>query len=40
MYPEVELKGLSNISVEKPTADVQDADVEEMLETLRKQQST
>ena len=40
VYPEVELKGLSNISVEKPTADVQDADVEEMLETLRKQQST
>ena len=40
VYPEVELKGLSNISVEKPTADVQDADVEEMLETLRKQQAT
>ncbi|WPC73185.1 trigger factor [Vibrio porteresiae] len=40
VYPEVELKGLSNIAVEKPAADVQDADVEEMLETLRKQQAT
>ncbi|WP_165310751.1 trigger factor [Vibrio ziniensis] len=40
IYPEVELKGLSNITVEKPAAEVQDSDVEEMLETLRKQQST
>ena len=40
VYPEVELKGLSNITVEKPAADVQDSDVEEMLETLRKQQAT
>ncbi|MBF8999949.1 trigger factor [Vibrio nitrifigilis] len=40
VYPEVELKGLENIAVEKPTADVTDADVEEMLETLRKQQAT
>ncbi|MFV0447480.1 MAG: trigger factor [Vibrio sp.] len=40
VYPEVELKGLSNITVEKPAAEVQDSDVEEMLETLRKQQST
>ncbi|MGL6027459.1 MAG: trigger factor, partial [Vibrio sp.] len=40
VYPEVELKGLENISVEKPTAEVTDADVAEMLETLRKQQAT
>ncbi|QIL86219.1 trigger factor [Vibrio sp. HDW18] len=40
VYPEVELKGLENISVEKPTAEVTDADVAEMLETLRKQQTT
>ena len=40
VYPEVELKGLENITVEKPAAEVQDSDVEEMLETLRKQQST
>ncbi len=40
VYPEVELKGLENIAVEKPTTQVNDADVEEMLETLRKQQAT
>ncbi|HGE6080377.1 TPA: trigger factor [Vibrio cholerae] len=40
VYPEVELKGLENIAVEKPTAEVTDADVAEMLETLRKQQAT
>ncbi len=40
VYPEVELKGLESITVEKPAAEVQDSDVEEMLETLRKQQST
>ncbi|MDE1513556.1 MULTISPECIES: trigger factor [Vibrio] len=40
VYPEVELKGLENINVEKPTAEVTDADVAEMLETLRKQQAT
>ncbi|CAM3592982.1 trigger factor [Vibrio aquimaris] len=39
VYPEVELKGLENISVEKPTTEVQDSDVEEMIETLRKQQA-
>lgn len=40
VYPEVELKGLENIAVEKPAAEVTDADVAEMLETLRKQQAT
>ncbi|EGR0548280.1 trigger factor [Vibrio cholerae] len=40
VYPEVELKGLENIAVEKPSAEVTDADVAEMLETLRKQQAT
>ncbi|EIA4708071.1 trigger factor [Vibrio cholerae] len=40
VYPEVELKGLENIAVEKPAAKVTDADVAEMLETLRKQQAT
>lgn len=40
VYPEVELKGLENITVEKPAAEVTDADVAEMLETLRKQQAT
>ena len=40
VYPEVELKGLENISVEKPLTEVKDADVEEMIDTLRKQQAT
>lgn len=40
VYPEVELKGLENITVEKPAAEITEADVAEMLETLRKQQAT
>jgi len=39
VYPEVELKGLENIEVEKPQVQVTDADVDTMLETLRKQQA-
>ena len=40
VYPEIALKGLESITVEKPQAEVQDSDVEEMIETLRKQQAT
>lgn len=40
VYPEVELKGLDSIEVEKPVVDVKDADVDTMLDTLRKQQAT
>jgi trigger factor len=40
VYPEVELKGLDNIEVEKPNVEVKEEDVAEMLETLRKQQAT
>lgn len=40
VYPEVELKGLESIEVEKPIVEVNDADVDTMLETLRKQQAT
>ncbi|PMH41880.1 trigger factor [Vibrio sp. 10N.286.49.B3] len=40
VYPEVELKGLENITVEKPAVEVKDEDVAEMIETLRKQQAT
>ncbi|PRQ61876.1 trigger factor [Vibrio sp. V01_P9A10T6] len=40
VYPEVELKGLENITVEKPSVEVKEEDVAEMLETLRKQQAT
>lgn len=40
VYPEVELKDLEGIEVEKPVVEVNDADVDTMLETLRKQQAT
>lgn len=40
VYPEVKIKDLDKIEVEKPVADVVDADVETMIETLRKQQGT
>ncbi|EXU76993.1 MULTISPECIES: trigger factor [Erwinia] len=40
VYPEVELQGLEAIEVEKPLVEVTDADVDTMLETLRKQQAT
>ncbi|MCH8501440.1 MAG: trigger factor [Aliidiomarina sp.] len=37
VYPEVELKDLDKVEVEKAVAEVTDADVDNMLETLRKQ---
>jgi trigger factor len=40
VYPEIEVKGLDSITVEKPLVEVKDADVEEMLTTLQKQQAT
>ncbi|NMH64448.1 trigger factor [Shewanella salipaludis] len=40
VYPEVELKGLDAIEVEQPKAEVKDADVDAMIETLRKQHAT
>ncbi|QYK02618.1 trigger factor [Shewanella psychrotolerans] len=40
IYPEVELKGLDAIEVEQPKAEVTDADVDSMIETLRKQHAT
>ncbi|MCL1143933.1 trigger factor [Shewanella gaetbuli] len=40
VYPEVELQGLDAIEVEKPTAEVNDSDVDAMIETLRKQHAT
>ncbi len=39
VYPEVELQGLNSIEVEKPLVEVTEADVDTMLDTLRKQQS-
>ena len=40
VYPEVELSGLDAIEVEKLTAQVTDADMDNMLDILRKQQAT
>ncbi|MDR7344309.1 trigger factor [Pantoea alhagi] len=40
VYPDVELKGLDAIEVEKPVVEVTDEDVDAMLDTLRKQQAT
>ncbi len=39
VYPEIKLNGLESITVEKPLVEVTDANVDTMLETLRKQQS-
>ena len=40
VYPDVKVKDLDKIEVEKSVAEVVDADVETMIETLRKQQGT
>src|SRR5690554_5698676 len=37
VYPEIELKDLDKVAVDKPVAEVTDADLDKMLETLRKQ---
>ena len=40
VYPEIVLNDFSGIEVERPVAEVQDVDVEEMIETLRKQSTS
>ncbi len=40
VYPEIKIKDLEKIEVEKPVAEVVDADVDTMIETLRKQQGS
>jgi len=40
IYPEVELNGLDTIKVERPVAEVTDADLDEMFVTLQKQHQT
>ncbi|OCG07470.1 trigger factor [Gilliamella sp. wkB178] len=40
VYPQVEIKNLDKIEVEKPVAEISDTDIETMIETLRKQQGT
>ncbi|GAD28909.1 trigger factor [Photobacterium leiognathi lrivu.4.1] len=40
VFPEIVLQGLDKVVVEKPVVEVTEADVDTMLETLRKQQAT
>ena len=40
MYPEVEVQGLDKIEIEKPDVTVTDKDVDDMLDTLRKQHAS
>ena len=35
VYPEVELKGLENIKVEKPTVEITEADIDKMIDVLQ-----
>jgi trigger factor len=39
VYPEVDLKGHEGIAVEKPVADIGDSDIDEMIESLRRQRA-
>ena len=40
VYPEIEIQGLDKIEVERPKVEITDADVDRMIETLRKQRTT
>ena len=40
VFPEVEVKDIEKIEVERPVAEVTDADLDNMMETLQKQQAT
>ena len=40
VYPEVKLQDLENIKVEKPTVEITEADIDKMVDVLRKQQAT
>jgi len=40
IYPEVQLAGIEGAEVERPVVEVTDADVEQMIETLRKQNAS
>ena len=40
VYPEIELADYSSVEIEKQTAEVKDEDLEQMIETLRKQQAS
>lgn len=40
IYPEIELNGIEGANVERPVVDISDADVDQMIETLRKQHAS
>ncbi len=40
VYPVVEIKDVESIEIEKPVVDITDADLDEMMETLRKQHAS
>ncbi len=40
VYPEFEVTGLDKINIERPVVDIGDADIDAMLETIRKQRKT
>ena len=40
VYPEIELKGLDKLGMEKPLVEIGDADVEKMIERLRQQRAS
>ncbi len=40
IYPEIEIRGLGNIKVERPTAEVEESDVDDMIEKLRRQKAS
>ncbi|QEA39853.1 trigger factor [Pistricoccus aurantiacus] len=40
IYPEIELKGIEGVDVERPQVEISDADVDQMIETLRKQHAS
>ncbi|HBO37382.1 MAG TPA: trigger factor [Pasteurellaceae bacterium] len=40
VYPDLKLQGLENIKVEKPVVDIKDADIDKMVDVLRKQQAS
>ena len=39
VYPQIELKDLAGVEIEKQTAEIADADMDKMIETLQKQQA-
>ncbi len=40
VYPEFEIQGLDKISIERPQADITEADVDDMIAKLRRQKAT